>query len=220
MRLLNRNNKALIHAAYLEHLREIWWFVSEGSSAENNRIYVLNLSEQRPVWSLRTGINASSSLVLENQLYTGSYTGHIFQQLSGNTYNTEAFDWSYKTPFYHLGSPANRKRLVAVDLYLSHLGNEGVTLKTVWDFSQKSAQVMTAKLSGPESTSSSVYGTSIYGNTTYGESFVSVELNEGILHFHPVGTGRYIQFELTGTMPGQSITVDGWRVSHIRGGRR
>lgn len=218
LQLLNPNTKAQIHAAYLEHRQEIWWFVAEGSSAQNNRVYVLNLSQSKPVWSIRNGINARCSLVLGTRLYTGNYEGDLFQQLSSNLYDGDPFTWTYRTPFYDLDRPANRKRLTGVDIHLSYLGNEGLTLKTLWDFQTAPTQVLSASL-GSTSTGETVrYGSAVYGNAVYGGSSVFVPSNRGVLHLHPIGSGKSVQLELTGDMPAQAVTLDGFKLTHITGG--
>jgi len=163
-------------------------------------------------WSRRSGISAACGLVSGDSLYTGSYDGFVNEQMRGNTYNGDAIAWTYKSPFYNLSAPRNRKRVRDIELFIKQLTQMNVTVKTAWDFRRGSSSRQSTTLTVTPDQSSSVYDIATYGNDDYDVAGLSV------LRFTPPGSGQFFQMELSGGEAGKPVEIQGWTITAIYGG--
>ncbi len=184
---INRLNSYQLHhsvAIHLRHRNEVWWCVPDGGNTQNQRILVMNYGENKPIWSRRSGITAASAVVLNNTLYTGTYTGFLQQQLVGSNYDGDPIDWTYRTPFYDFGAPRQRKRIREVELYLKQLTQATLTVTSAWDIRRNTAAQETRQLATTPDVGSALFGTATYGSDTYGLAGVA------IVALSPNGSGR------------------------------
>lgn len=210
---LNRERLSDAFAVHLRHRQEVWWFVPDGSSITNQLVLVYNYGVNR-AWSLRTGLEASSGLVMSGNLYTGNYEGIVQQQLSGNSYNGQPIPWLYRTGFNEFRNPRIRKRIKDIELFLKQISNVDVTVNMYWDFRRGSSHKQTRNLSVLPDGASSVYNFAYYGQDYYNLSGSSV------FKFIPNGSGSYFQMELTGQALDKPVEIEGWMVTVIPGGYR
>lgn len=210
---LNRNLLPGTFAVHLRSRQEIWWFVPDGSASQNQTVLIYNYGVNR-AWSKRTGIIASSGLVMDGRLYTGSYTGIIQQQLRGNSYNGQPIAWTYRTGFNDLDSPRTRKRIKDIELFVKQISNVDITVNMYWDFRRGSSHRQTRVLSVIPDGSSSVYNVARYGQDYFNLSGSSV------FKFIPAGSGRYFQLELTGQATDHPVEIEGWIITAMYGGYR
>ncbi len=214
--LVNQLNPAKLSDSFAVHLRdrrEIWWFVAEGSSSQNQRVLVYNYGIQN-AWSRRSGITAACGAVIGRKLYTGGYNGFVFQQLKGNSYDGEAIPWSYRTPFYDFSNPRTRKRIKDVEIYLKQISLMGITVKTGWDFNRGSARQEIRTLQVNPDSASALFGAAKYGADTY------AVIGSSILRFTPSGSGKLFQLEFSGQEAGKPVELQGWSITPIFGGYR
>ena len=214
IRQLNRDKLSESFAVHLRERQEVWWFVAEGSYQQNQRVLVLSYAGT-PAWSRRSGITASCAcLTTQGLLLTGGYDGHLSQQLRGNTYDGEAIDWLYRTPFYDFSAPHLRKRIREVTLYLKQISALNVTVKAFWDIRRGSSQQEVHTLSVQPDAASSVFGVAVYGADFY------AIIGSSLLKFTPSGSGKFLQLEFSGSHAGQPVEIEGWTVTTIQGGLR
>ncbi|MGE0200347.1 MAG: hypothetical protein AB7P76_05195 [Candidatus Melainabacteria bacterium] len=217
-RRFDRLNPESLNESFAIHLRnrqEVWWFVPDGSAMENNRVLVYNYANAAqvgPVWSVRSGITAACGALVEGVLYTGSYSGFVHQQLIGNSYDGEAIEWRYRTPFYDFSSPRIRKRIRDIQFYLRQIAPSSITLRSTWDVRRAvSAQESETLAVVPEG-EYSLFGASVYGSQTYND--VGVAMVQSM----PPGSGRTFQMELSGNAVNQPVEIEGWTISAMYGG--
>lgn len=210
---LNRHNLGQSFAVHLRGRQEVWWFVTEGSATQNQRVLVYNYGINR-AWSRRTGIVAACGCMFGGELYTGNYTGYIQQQLRGNTYDDEPILWTYRTPFYNLGAPRQRKRIRDVELYFKQIASLSLTLWSAWDFRRAAASRQSRNLTLSPDSNSSLFGTGVYGVDYYAQS------GSSIVRFTPSGSGQFFQLEFTGSSDNSPVEIEGWSITAIYGGIR
>lgn len=66
---LNRVQLSNTFAVHMRNRQEVWWFVPDGSSSENQLVLIYNYGINR-AWSKRTGIKAASGCSVNGKLYT------------------------------------------------------------------------------------------------------------------------------------------------------
>lgn len=212
MARLNRAALSESFAVHLPYRHEVWWFVPEGSSTQNQRVLVLNYNQGKAIWSRRWGITAACGVVINNRLYTGAYNGHVHRQLDGNTYAGDPVTWRYRTPFYPLGNRRQRKRIREVEVYMTQLANTAFEMKAAWDFVRSEVNKQTRTVPVTLNSQSVLYGSGEYGADRYDAA--GVDRKRLILN----GSGRSLQLEFSGTQTGQPVEIQGWSITTIEGG--
>lgn len=215
-RIINQLNTTYLDKSFALHLRnrqEVWWFVPEGSSTTNNQVLVYHYGDL-PGWSIRTGIEARCGLLLNGSLFTGGYTGHVDQQLRGNTYNGDPIPWEYQTPFYSFATPGIRKRIRDVELYIKQVSDVTLSINTSWDLDRRIRNAENCELTVPLDSSLALYGSAVYNTDYYDDA------GSSITQFSPNGSGQFFQMVLTGENQNTPIEIEGWTVSTIFGGYR
>ncbi len=210
---LNLSKLSESFAVHLRNRQEIWWAVSDGGSVQNQRILVLNYGLGNS-WSRRSGILASSGIVIDSKLYTGNYSGIVQQQLKGSSYHGAPIPWVYRTPFYGLGSPRVRKRIKDIEVYLKQMSTLDIDVKFAWDIKRGSRAQQSRTASVVPDVSSSVYSQSVYGDDEYGL------LGLSIIKLIPEGSGKYFQMELSGNVSDKPVELQGWTITAMYGGFR
>jgi hypothetical protein len=207
---LNRSALSGSFAVHLPNRQEIWWFVPDGSSTQNQLVLVFNYGLGQGVWSRRVGITAASAVVVNRLLYTGTYTGHVQRQLYGNSYAGSAITWQYRTPFYALGQPRFRKRVRELELFLTQLSGTTFTVKASWDNVRSDARKQSRNVSVQLTNQS--YGAAVYGADKYEAAGIS--RRKLVLN----GSGECLQLEFTGTQTASPVEIQGWSIATIEGG--
>jgi len=161
---------------------------------------------------MRTGITAACGALVDGSIYTGSYDGFIHQQLVGNSYDGEAIEWRYRTPFYDFSSPRLRKRIRDIQFYLKPIAPSTITLRSIWDVRRAVPAQESETLSVIPDGEYSLYGTAVYGSQNYND--VGVTMVQSM----PPGSGRSFQMELSGNAVGQPVEIEGWTISAMYGG--
>lgn len=210
---LNRLKLQESFAVHLRNRQEVWWFVPDGSATQNQTVLVYNYGVNR-AWSKRTGITAACGTVMNGNLYTGTYTGIVQQQLKGNSYNGQSIPWTYRTGFQNFSEPRLRKRIKDIELFLKQISNVNVTVNMYWDFKRSSSNRQSRVLQVIPDASSSIYNSAVYGQDTYNVSGTS------IFKFIPAGSGKYFQLELAGQDINKPVEIEGWTITTMNGGYR
>ncbi len=215
-KLINNMNTNKLEECYVIHLRnrqEVWWCIPSGSSTKNQTILVMNYALSN-AWSVREGIVSSCGSVINGKLYTGTYDGKVNQQLQGNTYNGEAIQWRYKTPYYDLSSPHVRKRINNIDLFFKQISQTDITVLSSWDFKRNIQEREERVLSIPPAILSTEYDSATYGTDYFNITGTSV------LKMIPSGSGKFFQLEFSGSDVNKPVEIEGWTMSAIYGGQR
>lgn len=211
----NRNALANTLAVLLPQRNELWWFLPEGSATHPNRVLVARLlADNQVVWSVRSGIQATAVLHSPWGLVTGQSTGTLQRQLTGSVYDTAPVPWVYRTPYYPLGNPLQRKRLREVVFYLHQASRQGFTVATRWDLYPRIAASLVVREQAIRFDANLIFGTALWGAGHYsdrGASTAQVQLP---------GSGKLLQLELTGQTPEQPIELEGWTITTLEGGMR
>jgi hypothetical protein len=200
--------------------QEIWWFVPGSGYNTNQTVLIYNYGAGEAsgsafgAWSVRSGIEAASGVLLDTLFLTGNYAGQIYHQLSGNTYDGQSIPWRYQSPFLDFGNSLRRKRLKQLVCYIGQLGQVNLTLKTAWDFKRSQNQRESISLSVSPSNISSVFGSTSYGTAQYDSNALS------LVSVTPNGSGKTFQVELSGNALNQPVDLHGYQLSAIVGGDR
>ncbi|MDH4379095.1 MAG: hypothetical protein QE263_04225 [Vampirovibrionales bacterium] len=205
---LNRNALATSWTIHLRDRNEVWWAVPDGGSTQNQRILVMNYDNGLK-WSRRSGVIAACGCVFQGQLFTGTYNGVLHRQCSGSSYNGAPISWTYRTPFYELGSPRQRKRIRDIELYLRQQSALSLTVKTAWDSRRSAASQETTTLTSTPDAESALFGLALFNADKYGLAGLSR------VRLIPNGSGRSVQLELSGTAINQPIELQGWSITAL-----
>jgi hypothetical protein len=205
---LNRNTLATSWALHLRDRNEVWWAVPDGGSTQNQRVLIMNYNNGL-TWSRRSGLTVACGCVLQGQLLTGNYNGVLHRQCSGSSYNGGPISWTYRTPFYELGSPRQRKRIRDIELYLRQQSALSLTVKTAWDARRSAASQETTTLPSTPDAESALFGSALFNADKYGLAGLSR------VRLIPNGSGRSLQLELSGSAVNQPIELQGWTITAL-----
>jgi hypothetical protein len=214
--LTNYLNRSQLQKAFAFHdiaRQEVWWWVAEGSSNIPNRVWIQKNLDGTPIWSVRQGLTAYCGLALPTgELITGSSGGTWHQQRLGTTYNGATINWQYKTPPLALGNTTLSKRLSSVDLYLREISQSALTVTAEWDLGRSVATPLTPVVDVGSNQQRNLYGQATYNFQAYNGSL------SGVVRIFPDGSGSLFQLSLSGTLPQQPFTLEGFSFRTIEGG--
>jgi hypothetical protein len=210
---LNRNQLSQSFAVHLRNRQEVWWFVADGSSPQNQTVLVYNYGINR-AWSKRQGIVASCGTVLNGKLYTGNYEGVVQQQLKGNSYNGQPIPWLYRSGFNDFENPRLRKRIKDIQLFLKQISRVDVTVNMYWNL-RRGSQNRQSRICTVIPDSASI----TYEQATYGQDYYN-RAGTSAFTLVPAGSGQYFQLELTGNEVNRPVEIQGWTITVMNGGTR
>ncbi len=215
--LINTFNKGLMPQAFAVHLperQEVWWWVAQDGATSLTTVLVYNYSTGRGIWSLRANLPATCAMTVNGGLYTGTNNGMVQQQLYGNSYNGQAIQWTYRTPFYALGNPRQTKRIREIEICMTQYADAPLTLTGAWDNARSVRLRRQRNLTVFHTPEVSLYDTAIYGQNTYDEPGITRR------RVAMEGAGQTFQMELGGAQTTMPIEIQGWSITTINGGLR
>ena len=150
-------------------------------------------------WGELLGIQAFSTcndfLNDKEIILHGDYSGNVYKQEEGDTFNGEVITSVYRTPFLDLGSPTQRKTFREIRVFLEPEG--AGTIQVAVDFDWRDPEVISPKT---KSTETNTNNTAVYGQTetVYGQSVYG----GGVFPVIPVkieGSAQSISFSFSTT---------------------
>ena len=209
---LNRYALTNSFALYMPTRQEIWWFVAQAGSSVNQQVLVLNLQNKTGAWSRRTGITASSGVVVNQQMMTGTPNGWLQRQCTSNAYDGAPIDWVYRTPFWAFGKQRLNKRIREVEVIFKQVSPSQVKLQGVWNDARTLQAKQTRQLSIAYDSSTALYQTAMYGMEQY--SVPGLSRKRVVFD----GSGQRFQLELSGSQTTQATDIEGWSITVMDGG--
>jgi hypothetical protein len=192
---LSRRDKAW--AVHLPTRREVWFGIPTGSSTVVDTILVYRYptsDSELPVWTVRTGMDTTCAVVVDQGLLTGSSNGRVQRWFSASQYAGVGYEWRYRYPFFDFGAPGVTKRVLELFAWFVIRQDTAVTLQYTWRQSTRTMRRTLAK--SVTIPSLGRYGTAVFGLEAYNpaddERLVKVKI--------PVlGNGEQLQLEAFGT---------------------
>lgn len=178
----------------------------------NQQVLVVNLQTKHGAWSRRTGITASSGVVVNQQMLTGTSNGWLQRQCSTNAYDGEPIDWVYRTPFWAFGKQRLNKRIRELELVFKQVSPSQVTLKGVWNDARTLQAKQTRQLTIAYDASTALYQSAVYGMEQY--SIPGLSRKRVVLD----GSGQRFQLELSGSQITHATEIEGWSITVMDGG--
>jgi hypothetical protein len=209
-------NRSQLHKAFAYHdvaRQEVWWWVAEGSSNTPNRVWIQKNLEGKSVWSVRSGLTAFCGLAFPTgELITGTSGGFWHQQRIGSSYNGGSINWQYKTAPLALASASLSKRLSSVDLYVREISQSSLNITAEWDLGRSITMPLTPTVDVGANQQINLYGQAVYNLQRYTSGL------SGVVRIFPDGMGSLFQLSLSGTLPLQPFTLEGFSFRTIEGG--
>lgn len=186
-------------AVFIESERQVWFHIPTGSDSQNENIYVYDVLTG--AITLREGIVASCGAVVNRIYYTGTYSGQILQQLSGNSYNGTAIESRWESKWIAIGGLDVKKIFRSLLIYFETSGTATITVQ--WQIMKMDGSVQ----SGAKSSESA--GGNVYDVGEYDEAVFDVG-GETIFKKNNLGRGRALKLIITNNNLNEQ-----WKVNRI-----
>lgn len=201
---LNNSRLAYIHGQYNRRLRQIWWYVSNGTSSTHNLCIVWDLV--RKCWlRYTTGFSMNSSVNAQDHLtYAGAYNGIVYQQDKSNTY-ADASEASpgqinayWTTPWLDFGVDSQTKLFPYFTV--SYLNQSTGTFDVSYGFNfVPNKSTATISMIAPGSMwDAATWDSDVWGGQTNQVKYVFVK-----------GTGNVVQFQIKHNSSTEGFTFNG-----------
>lgn len=104
------NKKSSIILLPYELKNQLWCFVPTKDSNYINNVFVFDYANS--AWVKREiPQNITSACLYNSRILTGDSLGNVYLEDNGNTFNGEAINFLYQTPFFALGTNSERKTI-------------------------------------------------------------------------------------------------------------
>lgn len=114
-------------AVYVKSEHHLYLHVPTGSGVTNTQTYVYDIMSGANM--PRSGITASYGAIVNQNYYTGDYSGQIYQQLVGDNYNGAAIPSSWESKWLDYGGLKNRKKFKNLLIYFETSGTATITVQ-------------------------------------------------------------------------------------------
>lgn len=137
------NNNLLKNAftIHYENKKQVWFVFPDGSSLENNKVLVLDYSDDGSLtgtplitWTLRSGFSASCGTYYKGKPLLGGYNGFLQQHDTSYSYAGQPIEAYWASSWLSFGSSTILKHLISMDVTLELLGNFDLDVECYWDY--------------------------------------------------------------------------------------
>lgn len=157
-------------------------------------------------WAEIKGIRSSvctSGYIGPNELIIhGDYTGGVYVQEVGGSFNGQNIPAIYQTTYLDFGETQVRKTMRTVNLFIRPEGAVTIMSALKYDWGMKGVQNPASYATGSEG-DSSIYGQAIYGQSTYGGATVPVMVT------NVEGSGKSVRLTLSTQGTEAPYTIQG-----------
>jgi len=167
------------------------------------------------------GIKVSSTdsdfIVNTETIINGGYDGYVYLQESGNEFTrsgtTAAIQSRYRSPDLTMGDPGIRKNMQRVIINYTNEGAVDANLQVRYDFDASTTPQPPAV---PITTGNvpAIYATGIYNTSVYGQSGIP------LVRQHVIGSGFAVALKVTDDSTNPPISLKGFELEFVPGGRR
>ena len=173
--------------------------------------------EYADISGLKVSSTDSDFISNTETIVSGGYDGYVYQQESGNQYTrsgtTAAIPGRYRSPDLTMGDPGIRKNMQRVIVNYTNEGAVDANLQVRYDFD---ASTTPQPASVPITTGNipALYGTGLYNTSVYGQSGIP------LVRQHVVGSGFTVALKVTDDSTNPPISLKGFELEFVPGGRR
>ena len=148
---------------------------------------------------------------------SGGYDGYIYKQESGNNFarasTTTSIKGRYRSPDLTMGDPGIRKNMQRVIANYTNEGTVDASLQLRYDFDANTTPQPSAVSIGTGNIPA-LYGTGLYGTSVLGQSGIP------LVRQHVVGSGFTVAVKVTDDSTNPPISLKGFELEFVPGGRR
>ena len=173
--------------------------------------------EYADISGLKVSSTDSDFISNTETIVSGGYDGFVYQQESGNEYTrsgtTAVIPGRYRSPDLTMGDPGIRKNMQRVIVNYTNEGQVDANLQVRYDFD---ASTTPQPASVPITTGNipALYGTGLYNTSVYGQSGIP------LVRQHVVGSGFTVALKVTDDSTNPPISLKGFELEFVPGGRR
>lgn len=238
--LLLRINSGAMQSAFVidnPDLLECYWYFSVGSDSRNRRCIYMNYGDmlqglmrlaQREFPSESddplSWLSPACGVTFGGNFYTGSSSGYLREEWSGNKWNLAGIDWSYGSPLFDPPTPSQESSARGFWI-LCEGGSQSFTANAyAWPATAggTNADNVSRVLVGTTTFTSDMSGTTILGSWRLGITGYSEFGREQwqLFPFYPPGAGHGFEVELSGNTGNGDFSFLGIFSTLIAGGTR
>jgi hypothetical protein len=168
--LIESNTLSDVNAVVIRAKSQVRFFFSN-ATAPNDAVGIIGaLTPTGWEWAKISGINtavvASDYIAEDEYVIHGDFSGNVYRQEQGSSFNLGNIVTDYSTPYLDFGDPTLRKTLRRIYVFMRPEGGLNLTMALNYDWN--SANVLNPSTYPLEDTSSgSLYGTAIYNTSVY-----------------------------------------------------
>ena len=173
--------------------------------------------EYADISGLKVSSTDSDFISNTETIVSGGYDGFVYQQESGNEFTraaaTFAIPGRYRSPDLTMGDPGIRKNMQRVIVNYTNEGAVDANLQVRYDFDASTTPQPAAV---PITTGNvpALYGTGVYNTSVYGQSGIP------LVRQHVVGSGFTVALKVTDDSTNPPISLKGFELEFVPGGRR
>jgi hypothetical protein len=199
-----------IHSVIIKGKSQFRYFFSDTSLSEELSAGLLGgqkLYQEGPAWEFGRlrGIKASCAtsryILGDEYVLHGDHTGKVYRQESGTSFNGANIEAEYSTPYLDFGSPALRKTIHSIRIFVRPEGDLTLNVAVMYDWGDQDAINPSPYSATTTGTDAAVYGVALYGTDEYGGITVPAILT----NIQGSGDSARFTFSTTGTEPSYSI---------------
>jgi len=173
--------------------------------------------EYADISGLKVSSTDSDFISNTETIVSGGYDGFVYQQESGNEYTrsgtTAVIPGRYRSPDLTMGDPGIRKNMQRVIVNYTNEGQVDANLQVRYDF-DASTTPQPAAVSITTGNVPALYGTGVYNTSVYGQSGIP------LVRQHVVGSGFTVALKVTDDSTNPPISLKGFELEFVPGGRR
>lgn len=224
---LNYNRVSYIVAELYKAKNQVWFSVSTGSNVRNNQVICMaydptasedsGITRENVAFAIYTGmafnaLGLETSLTELDRLYTGNYSGRIFQQDVTDADDGNGIDFQVKLPPIDMGNPEQFKRFRYLWMFNKQTGSYSLTVSYKTDFGVGGS---TTTISLSVAGNSSLWGTMVWGTDKWGGDTI-VKSRSGLK-----ASGHFIEFTFSNENASQPVTIKGFSIlAQLKGSGR
>jgi hypothetical protein len=148
---------------------------------------------------------------------SGGYDGYVYIQESGNNFarasTTTSIKGRYRSPDLTMGDPGIRKNMQRVIANYTNEGTVDASLQLRYDFDANTTPQPAAVSIGTGNIPA-LYNSGIYATSVYGQSGIP------LVRQHVVGSGFTVAVKVTDDSTNPPISLKGFELEFVPGGRR
>ena len=150
-------------------------------------------------------------------IVSGGYDGYVYKQESGNNFaraaTTTNIKGRYRSPDLTMGDPGIRKNMQRVIANYTNEGTVDASLQLRYDFDANTTPQPAAVSIGTGNIPA-LYNSGIYATSVYGQSGIP------LVRQHVVGSGFTVAVKVTDDSTNPPISLKGFELEFVPGGRR